>query len=77
MDDQQVTWINNPAEAREWASSWIQEARKEGPRFPVKMILEAASKFKNRFCSNGFWSPGAEKVYNIFMEAADTARKVT
>lgn len=73
MKDQQIIWINNPKIAWKWAMEWVEEA-KTGNHYPVKHIIEAAKKIKDRFCTDGLWSPGSELVYNYLREAADMAQ---
>ena len=73
MENQQAVWINNPKKAWAWAMEWVEEA-KTGSHAPIRRIHEAATKFRDRFYTDGFWSAGAELVYNMLIEAAGMAQ---
>jgi len=57
-----------------WLSGWVAEAG-QGHHWAVKNIHKIASTFKERYCTNGLWSPGAEAAYNRLLEGADEAQQ--
>ena len=73
MTDQKVEWIQKPGKAWDWGMSWV-EYSKTGTHQGVKTIHDAAKSIKDRYSTDGLWSPGAKLVYDMLTEAADMAQ---
>lgn len=73
MEDTHVSWIQKPSRAWAWAMGWVEQA-KCGSHHPVKEIRNTATMFRERWCTDGLWCPGAELVYDMLREAEGMAQ---